>query len=185
MKRHFYISDNLDELEHVEEELENSGITTPHIHVLSLDDVDVARHPHLHEVEAVLKTDVVHGTKIGAVVGVIVVALMLSLVGAMGWADRITWMPFIFLAIVLLGFCTWEVGFLGIQMRNKRFARFDNALNMGKHIFFVDIEPENEPVLAEVINHHPTLVDAGDGPSVPHWFIVMQDKFRSFMKSMP
>ena len=184
MKRHFYVSDDLDELEQVEEELEESGITAPHIHVLSMDDVDVARHPHLHEVEAVLKTDVVHGTKVGAIIGVIAVILMLSLVGYMGWADR-TWLPFIFLAVVLLGFCTWEVGFIGIQLRNKRFERFDKALSLGKHVFFVDIEPEKEPVLTEVINHHPKLVDAGDGPSVPRWFIAIQDRFTQFMRSMP
>ncbi|MDA7768769.1 NAD/FAD-utilizing enzyme, partial [Porticoccaceae bacterium] len=61
MRRHFYICNNLDELELVEKELENHGISTPHIHVLSLDDGEVARHSRLHEVEAVLRTDVVHG----------------------------------------------------------------------------------------------------------------------------
>ena len=58
MNRHFYISDDLDDLELVEEELESNGISTPHIHVLSLNDAEVARHKHLHEVEAVLRTDV-------------------------------------------------------------------------------------------------------------------------------
>ena len=38
MRRHFYISNNLDELENVEKELESHGISTPHIHVLSLND---------------------------------------------------------------------------------------------------------------------------------------------------
>ncbi|MFT6044212.1 MAG: hypothetical protein ACI8TV_001636, partial [Porticoccaceae bacterium] len=70
MRRHFYISNNLDELENVEKELESHGISTPHIHVLSLNDGEVALHTKLHEVEAVLRTDVVHGTEIGALVGV-------------------------------------------------------------------------------------------------------------------
>lgn len=58
MRRHFYISNDLDELENVEKELESRGISTPHIHVLSLNDGEVALHTKLHEVEAVLRTDV-------------------------------------------------------------------------------------------------------------------------------
>jgi hypothetical protein len=46
-----------------------------------------------------------------------------------------------FLAIVLPGFCTWEVGLIGIQKSNHHFARFEQALSDGKHIFFVDLEP--------------------------------------------
>ena len=41
------------------------------IHVLSHDDAGVAKHDHLHPVEAVLKKNVVHGTEVGAVIGVI------------------------------------------------------------------------------------------------------------------
>ena len=58
MKRHFYISEDLDDLEQVEQELVSGGVETPHIHVLSENDADVENH-HLHEVEAVLKKDIV------------------------------------------------------------------------------------------------------------------------------
>ena len=185
MKRHFYISKDLDELEQIEQELETRGITTAHIHVLSHDDKEVANHPHLNEVEAVLRTDVVHSTKIGAVVGVIAATLMLYLVAFMGWAQQLTWTPFIFLAIVMLGFFTWEFGFIGIQRKNNRFARFESSLNAGKHIFFVDIEPQSESILRQVMFNHPSVQAAGDGPSVPQWFILLQDKFKLFVKTMP
>ena len=78
MKRHFYISDDLDDLEIVERDLEAAGVTTPQIHVLSEDDAGVEEH-HLHNVEAVLKRDVVHGTELGAVVGVVAAAVILLL----------------------------------------------------------------------------------------------------------
>ena len=41
MKRHYFISDDLDDLERIEEELEQRGINTPQIHVLSKDDAAV------------------------------------------------------------------------------------------------------------------------------------------------
>lgn len=185
MKRYFYISDNLDELERVEEELEKSGISTPHIHVLSTNDAGVAHHPHLNEVEAVLRTDVVHGTEIGAAVGVAAAASVLVIAHLLGWAHGVTWIPFFFLSIVVLGFCTWEGGFFGIQSKNKRFERFSSALREGKHVMFVDIEPENESRLKQVVSRHTALVAAGKGPSVPHWFVRGQDRFKAFIKAMP
>jgi uncharacterized protein YacL len=185
MKRHFYISNSLDDLESLEVELETVGISSAHSHVLSLDDANVAAHPNLNEVEAVLRTDVVHSTKIGAVVGVIAATLMLYVVALSGWAQQATWIPFVFLAIVMVGFFTWEFGFFGIQRKNNRFARFEKALKNGKHIFFVDIEAENDQLLADIVKKHPKIKSAGDGPSVPQWFIQMQDSFKTFTKIMP
>ena len=185
MNRHFYISNSLDDLELLEVELETVGISAAHSHVLSLNDAEVAAHPNLNEVEAVLRTDVVHSTKIGALVGVIAATLMLYVAALTGWPQQATWIPFVFLAIVMVGFFTWEFGFIGIQRMNNRFARFEKALKNGKHIFFVDIEPENDPLLAAIIKKHPKIKFAGGGPSVPQWFIQMQDGFKTFTKIMP
>ena len=122
MNRHFYISNNLDDLESLELKLETVGISSTHTHVLSLDNAQVAAHQNLNEVEAVLRTDVVHSTKIGAVVGVIAATLMLYIVTLSGWAQQTTWIPFVFLAIIMVGFFTWEFGFIGIQRKNNRCA---------------------------------------------------------------
>ena len=185
MKRHFYISNDLDDLELLEKQLENVGISATHSHVLSLNDAEVAAHPNLNEVEAVLRTDVVHSTKIGAVVGIIAATLMLYVAALTGWAEQATWVPFVFLSIIMVGFFTWEFGFIGIQRKNNRFARFEKALKNGKHIFFVDIEPEKEQLLEDAVKRHPRIKKAGDGPSVPQWFIQIQDGFKSFTKIMP
>jgi hypothetical protein len=184
MNRHFYISNDLNDLEQIELELEQEGISAAHSHVLSLDDAEVAAHPSLNEVEAVLRTDVVHSTKVGAVVGVIAATLMIYVVSLTGWAEKATWVPFVFLAIAMLGFFTWEFGFIGIQRKNNRFARFEKALKRGKHIFFVDIESENESILSKILKKHPKLKRAGDGPSVPQWFVSMQGRFGLFKRSI-
>jgi len=184
MNRHFYISNDLNDLEQIELELEQEGISAAHSHVLSLDDAEVAAHPSLNEVEAVLRTDVVHSTKVGAVVGVVAATSMIYIVSLMGWADKATWVPFVFLAIAMLGFFTWEFGFIGIQRKNNRFARFEKALKRGKHIFFVDIESENESILSKILKKHPKLKRAGNGPSVPQWFVGLQERFGLFNRSV-
>jgi len=51
MVKHYYVSDDLDELEQVEQELEFIGIKESQIHVLSESAVDVENH-HLHMVNS-------------------------------------------------------------------------------------------------------------------------------------
>ncbi len=185
MKRHFFISDNLDELEAVERELEDSGLATPQIHVLSQDDAEVEHH-RLPEVEAVLRKDVVHSMEWGAVIGVVGAALVLAVAYFAGWTESAAgWIPFIFLAIVVLGFCTWEGGLFGIQEPHHQFKRFQNALSEGKHVFFVDVTEQQEDILNSVIRGHPKLELAGEGDSSPEWVIEWRKNWNGFIKTMP
>ena len=57
MKRHYFISDNLDDLDRIEVELERRGVNKPQIHVLSRDDAGVDTHKHLHNIEAVFTSN--------------------------------------------------------------------------------------------------------------------------------
>lgn len=84
MKRHYYISDDLDDLRDVENDLKSAGVTTPQIHVLSKDDAGVEMR-RLHQVEAVLKMDVVRGTERGALVGLAGAAAVLLLAWSLGF----------------------------------------------------------------------------------------------------
>jgi hypothetical protein len=173
--RHYFISANLDDLELFEEQLEAEGISTPQIHVLSLDTLGVENHPHLHEVQSVMENDVVHSSVIGAKVGLCIMFLFLGTTALVAWADSaIGWMPFIFLSMVILGFCTWEGGLIGTQRSNYKFARFEKQLKEGNHIFFVDIYQHQESILARVVGLHPQISAAGTGRSVPDWLVHWQ-----------
>ncbi len=185
MKRHYYISTDLDDLEHVEEELEAAGVATPQIHVLSYDDAGVALHEHLHPVEAVLKKDVVRGTEVGAVIGVIAASLVLFISYYSGVTETVGWVPFLFLAVVVLGFCTWEGGLFGIQEPHQEFVRFKDDLEAGKHIFFVDVNDDQEAVLSRVVTAHPRLEAAGEGDATPELVVQAQKKFSDAMQTLP
>ena len=162
MLRHYFISTDLDDLEVIEEQLEAAGVSTPQIHVLTDHDAELDHHAHLHRVQSLMKKDVIHSGLIGAAVGVFAFLLVLFVAYFAGWTETAAgWVPFIFLAIVLLGFCTWEGGLLGIQKTNYHFARFEKALKEDKHIFFVDLEPNQEVVLEKVLKSHPKLELAG------------------------
>lgn len=181
MKRLFFISDNLDDLEVIERQLEDAGVTTPQIHILSEDDAGVTAH-RLNDVEAVLRRDVVHGTELGAVVGAIGAAVILSITWATGIAETITWVPPIFLSIIILGFCTWEGGFIGIQQPHNDFKRFQDTLRSGKHVLLVDVSPDQEHILQQVVGEHPNLAPAGEGHSAPGWFLSIRGLFEQIIK---
>ena len=86
MKRHYYISDDLDELEVLEDELETDGISTEQIHVLSERDADVQQH-RLNDVASLMKQDIVHSGIVGMVVGVLLALLVLGGAYLLGWTN--------------------------------------------------------------------------------------------------
>ena len=180
MKRHFYISNDLDDLDKIEDELEHRGVHKPQIHVFSKDDTGVETHDHLHNIESVFKNDVVHGTITGAWVGVGIAALVLVVVSYTSWPASYTWTPFIFLAIVLLGFSAWVGGLIGIQKPHHDFKRFERQLREGKHVFIVDVDPEQEAILNSVLEKHPGLKLAGTGKAPPRWIVMGQHNVQRF-----
>lgn len=184
MKRHYYISDDLGDLSVVERDLEQAGVTTPQIHVLSENDAALENY-HLHKVEAVLKKDVVRGTELGAIVGAIGASIVLLVCWYTGFSETYTWVPAIFLSIVILGFCTWEGGLIGIQEPHAEFRQFNDVLAAGKHILFVDVDPEQEETLARITREHPKLETVGVGSSTPRFVVVAQQKWAHFLKVAP
>ncbi len=183
LQRHYLISNNLDDLEIFEKQLESSGITTPQIHVLSLHDTEIAHHDHINYVQSFLKKDVVHSTMLGAVVGICVAITSLILANLVGWTETAAgWIPFIFLAIILLGFCAWEGGLIGMERPNHNFARFSDALKNDKHILFIDLEPSQEEILKRFVLLHPQVELAGTGSATPNWLIVLENRIPRFFK---
>jgi len=180
MKRHFYISDDLDDLEIIEHQLEDAGVITPQIHVLSEDDAGVKAH-RLNDVEAVLRKDVVHGTERGAVVGIIAAAIVLFTAWATGITATTTWVPAIFLSVIILGFCTWEGGLIGIGEPHSDFARFKDTLRSGKHVLLVDVSQAQEHILHRIAGEHPKLTPAGEGHAAPGWFIGLRRRFEQMI----
>ena len=187
MNRHYYISDNLDDLEKVEQELQSAGIEAPQLHVYSAAETtaDADAH-HLHEVSDFTKRDVIHSGFIGLGIGIAGALALLAIVYVFGWIESSAgWMPFIFLAIVIIGFSTWEGGMRGIQEPNHEFSRFEGALKSGKHIFYLDVDSKQESLLNQVVSNHPQLEFAGDGTAAPAWVVHGQAQFQKFIKAMP
>ena len=183
--RHYFISNNLNDLENIEEQLERDGIGTPQMRVLSLDDTAVENRHSLNDVTSFMKTDVLRSGEIGAAVGVVFAAIFLAVVYLGGWAEMVgSWLPFAFVALMILGFSTWEGGFIGIQRKNKRFSRFEKALKDGNHVFFVDLEPGQEDTMGRVISNYKSITLAGTEKGTPHWVIEGQKRIPKMLENI-
>ena len=95
------------------------------------------------------KTDVIRSGTYGAVIGVILASLMLALPTVLSIESPVGNMPFIFGAIVVLGFSTWEGGLLGIQRENQKFAFVNDDIHHGEHLMIVDYD-ENASSAVEI-----------------------------------
>jgi hypothetical protein len=180
MKRYYYVTDDLDELEAVEKELEQNGFATPQIHVLSSNDAAVSGRA-INNVNPFMKTNVVRSAMLGAAIGAIVSTLAITIAYSVGMYSLAGWAPIAFLALVLLGFFTWEGGLYGIQEPNTRFTRFKDVLSKGKHVLFVDTTPQQEMMLQAAINEHPALQEVGDGEGSPAWLVSLHDRWSRFI----
>ncbi len=184
MKRYYFIGDDLNVVATAETALIGKGIAAEQIHTLSLDDTN-AEQRQLHDVQSLMKRDVVHSAEIGALIGLVAAAAAIAVAQLSGFAARIGWAPFIFLAIVLLGFFTWEGGLIGMHLPNSRFRRFEKALNAGEHVFFVDVAPADEGTVRQVMSAHGQLRAAGTGSSSPRWLVGLQHNARRFFQWAP
>lgn len=184
MLRHYYISDDLDELEHVSEDLVQAGLAEEQVHVLSEADEEAARH-HINAVNSLSKSDIIRSGLIGAGVGAALVVLVL-LAGLFFGAEGVEgWLPFGFLAVVVFGFCTWEGGFRGIQVQNAEFRRFAELLKLGRHVLIVDVEPKDEEKVKKVVSSDVRLEDAGQENTSRAWLISSQKGFNDLVKTLP
>ncbi|MEZ5558054.1 MAG: magnesium transporter [Pseudomonadales bacterium] len=187
MTRNYWIGTDLEELEAIERELEASGALRQQIHVLTLDDTSAENHHQIHDVQSLMKKDLIRSGLFGLALGLCMGLLVLLTAQFAGWAESPAgWLPFVFLAVILVGFFTWEGGLWGIQTLNSKFRRFEQTLEAGKHVFFVDLRPDQESMVADLMRRHPSAEFAGTGAASPHWLIVWQYRMRHlFTETLP
>lgn len=183
MIRHYFISDDLDDLNAVEQELLEAGIDSAQLRVLS-DHSNGSAHK-VDTVDSLSRRDIIHSGLVGGVIGLGVAALILAVGYYSGASSLETWLPFLFLSIVVACFCTWEGGLFGIQVSNVQFRRFETLVQQGYHVLLIDMKNVQDESVRRVVEQHPKLHDAGTGQGRPDWVISSHKNMSAFIKAMP
>ncbi len=184
MNRYYYIGDDLDTLERLHDDLHAGGVDTERIHLLSEQDAQVSTH-HLNEVEPLAKKDMVRAGIKGALVGLALAFLILLVALITGLMDTVWAVPILFLAVVILGFCTWEGGLIGAHHPHPEVKRFQEQLENGQHVLFVDIDDGERMIMDQAVSRYPQVKRAGTGKSEPSLFIHLRRSFHDVIHSLP
>ena len=162
MNRHYYFTEDLDELQAVENDLEESGVAASQIHVLSDKEVG-AQAFNMDEVESLIKRDMGHNPIKSVFVGLVYASLVLVLAWLSGLPATLTWVPFALLAIVVFGFCTWDGGLLIKRNSDQDLQLVQNVLHQGRHVLLVDVDDRQEMMLHNIMAFHPEMEMAAAG----------------------
>lgn len=184
MKRHFYLSHNLDDMEAIEQKLKSEGIDGAQIHVLSNDNAGADQH-NLHQLESLLRRDVVRSTIIGLIIGIFMAAIPILAAYLIGLSEGFYWVPVIFLSVILLGFCTWEGGFIGFQQPHHDYKKFEHALQSGKHVLILDVDSSEEEQVTQILKQFRGVHSAGTGNASPSWIVGMRKQWSKFIRWAP
>jgi hypothetical protein len=151
MMKLYILDRDLDDLEQLESELEHDGIARSKLRVASDDEAGASRH-HLHGLIGIRRREVFRYGLIGAGLG-----LLLAIpISVSAWlAPPVYFLPVLFLALFLLGFCCWEGGLLGIQKQKRLLKPFQRALAAGQHLFIIDIDDKDIDEVKTRIAKHP------------------------------
>jgi hypothetical protein len=184
MKRFYYVSNDLDELAQVENELHQSGIDKAQVHIVSRDEAGIDRRG-LHRVQDFMRRDVVRAGLLGAVAGVVCATIILVFAYLSGLYLSVSWAPFLLFAAIALGFCTWEGGLFGLHKPHHELRRMEHRVRAGQHVLFVDLEPAQYQLVDRLPERHKNLRPVGEGSATPAWVIRAQQKWQKFFHVMP
>ena len=163
MKRLYYLTDSLDSVTSIFEDLQRDGITNWHLHVLSRNEAGLY-HRQIHSANMLQENDVIHSGQLGALLGGAVGLLAATL---LQW-----WNPFgvdiplpalIIVAGVFTMFGAWSGGLAGVTRENYKTTRFHDELIRGKHLIMVDVSRMQEKrIRFHLSRYHPEAFLAGE-----------------------
>lgn len=137
MKRLYYLSDDIDRVEHIARELERNDIQDRRIHVLSRDEVGLMTR-HLHGATYLDRLDILRRGGQGLIVGMLIGITLLFLLAVL---FNVTLAVPGQIALVALGtlFGTWVGCLVGFAHDNHRLTRFHEQVENGQHLIMIDV----------------------------------------------
>jgi len=139
MKRLYYLSNNIDVVEKLSDQLHERGITDWNFHVMGKDKANMVRH-HLHTTTPLHELDIVRSGERGVLAGFAIgllltcyVALFTSFGATMNLLAQIA-------SVVLFSlFGAWLGGLVGVSNENYKIRRFHKAIDAGHFLIMVDV----------------------------------------------
>lgn len=183
MNRYYFVTNDMNDLVHVEQELEQQGVLKEQMRVLPFDDA-VAREAGLESVDSLFRKDIVGSLAIGFGIGCALAALFLLGALLFGIAGTQAWLLVGLIALFIIGVCTWEGGLLGVHLPNRKFRRFGRDLKRGFSVFFVDIKEGQEQALLNTAREHKQLRPVGNGGGESDLMVKLRHNWNQYSQTI-
>lgn len=153
MKRLYYLADQLEIVDAVAATLGEEGGGRWHLHVVSGDDAGVYQH-HLHPASPLQQRDVIRlcerGVLFGFSAGLLVAALV---VDVLNYFPAYQFPTFIVITALITLFGAWVGGMAGLCLESHRIKRFHDAIDAGRYLLLIDVEPGRCERIRRVLEH--------------------------------
>lgn len=165
-RRILYLIPDLASARRMMDDLLLARIEFRHIHFLAKRGTSM---DGLHEANVLQKTDIVHGAKLGTVMG----AALGCIAGALLiWFPPTDGIPQVIAVVVATAagaaFGAWTSSMAAAAVPNSRLKRFAAAIEEGKILLMVDVpEHQVEEIHALLNRSHPEATDEGMEPNIP------------------
>lgn len=169
MKRLFYLTESIDSVQSISDDLHENGVTDWRFHIISKDEAGLFNH-RLHSASVLDRTDLARFVERGAIIGALAgfsVVAVLALVIGFQWPMS-AWIA-LFAFSVVAG--AWLAGFGGITNENYRIRRFHDNIEAGEYLVMVDVPAEHQEEMQRLMaRNHPEARLQGEDSSFNHPF---------------
>ncbi len=150
MKQHHYLFDSLDDLQRACNDLEFIGVEHQYLHVAYASHLSLEKR-HLNDMGFWRESDLLHTALRGLIVGIIAsVATGAALLQWLGNSE-LGLVVSGFVSLIVLGFCTWVGGMIGVSHDNWRVSPYHDLIQQGKSLLIVDVSEKNEPEITRLM----------------------------------
>jgi hypothetical protein len=166
MKRLYYLTQSLDSVSQISDDLHREGLSDWNIHVLSKDAAGLY-HRHIHEAHLFQQNDVIHSGEMGALIGALIgLFIALSADFLLPLQHSLPMLVLAAIAATFTFFGAWSGGLVGITRENYKVRRFHDDLEKGQYLIMVDVLRQQEILIKQQINrYHPEALLAAQGSS--------------------
>lgn len=157
MKRLYYLSDNLDLVEHIADALHHAGISAWDFHVLSKDAEGIYRR-HLLSAGTLHRRGIMRGSERGALGGFLL-GLAASIMLVVFWrlSPAMSLIAFASVTFVPMLVGSWLGAEIGRLVQGQRLAAFNDDIERGKAVLIIDVDREHFSCAQDLMKQFPAL----------------------------
>jgi len=167
----YYLTDDIESAETIEQDLVSQGVDLSHIHVISHHEEEEKIH-HLHSGSYFMRRNIVQSVERGLMIGLVAGLFLGELIASVEYFQQeLGWWTIAFSAITFSAFGAWVGGMFGLSTENYKLTKFHSQLEQGQYLMVVDVLRADKKMIGKFMTqNHKESTFAGEGSSITNPF---------------